>query len=84
MKEKREKASSQEEKTQIRAEFAVVSFISIISKIKHNDKQIKEQLLYKARTMKSIQHPTEYISIIIDRMNTANVPLKMLLTKGIY
>jgi hypothetical protein len=42
---------------------------------------MKEQILYKARTIKIIQHFTEYMSIIIDRMNTSNVLLKMPLIK---
>jgi hypothetical protein len=51
--------------------------------VQYNNEQIKERLLYKARTLKAIQNPAEYISVIIDGMNTANIPLKMPLTKGI-
>jgi hypothetical protein len=51
--------------------------------VQHNNEQIKEKLLCKARTLKTIQNPAEYMSVIIDSMNTANVPLKMPLTKNI-
>ena len=81
LKEKREKASNQEEKSKIRAEFAAVNIFLVLT-IQHNDEQIKERLLYKARTIKAIQYPTEYMSVIVDGMNTANVPLKMPVTKG--
>jgi hypothetical protein len=82
LKEKREHTTTQEEKTKIRAELAAVRNMILLN-IKHNNDQITEKLLYKARTMKAVQHPTEYMSIIIDGMNTSNVSLKMPLTKGI-
>jgi hypothetical protein len=82
LKEKREYITIQEEKTRIRAELAAVRNMILLN-IKHNNDQIREKLLYKVQTMKAIQHPMEYMSIIIDGMNTSNVSLKMPLTKGI-
>jgi hypothetical protein len=82
LKEKREYATIQEEKIRIKAELAAVKNMILLN-IKHNNDQIREKLLYKAQTMKAVQHPMEYISIIIDRMNISNVSLKMPLTKGI-
>jgi hypothetical protein len=50
--------------------------------MKHNNDQMKERILYKSRTIKAIQNPKEYMSVIIDGMNTSYVPLKMPMTKG--
>jgi hypothetical protein len=44
---------------------------------------MQEHILYKARTMQAKQHPNEYISIILDGMNTAQVPLYMPKPKSI-
>jgi hypothetical protein len=82
LKEKREHTTIQEEKIRIKAKLATVKNMILLN-IKYNNNQIREKLLYKVQTMKVVQHPMEYISIIIDRMNTSNVPLKMPLTKGI-
>jgi hypothetical protein len=43
---------------------------------------MQERILYKARTMQAKQHPNEYMSIILDGMNTAQVPLYMPKPKG--
>jgi hypothetical protein len=43
-----------------------------------------ERLLYKNRCLKAIQHPSEYMSIILDGMNAAHVPLSMPIPKGIF
>jgi hypothetical protein len=45
---------------------------------------MKEKILYKFRTIRTIQNPNEYMSIIIDSMNISNVPLKMLMIKSNY
>jgi hypothetical protein len=45
---------------------------------------MQEKLLYKSRTIQAIQNPTEYMSIIIDGMNTCLVPMKLPKKKGIY
>jgi hypothetical protein len=45
---------------------------------------MKEKILYKSRTIRAIQNPSEYMSIIIDTINTLNISLKMPMTKGIY
>ena len=38
---------------------------------------MQERVLYKYRRIKAETHPQEYMSIIIDGMNTCNIPLKM-------
>ena len=43
---------------------------------------MQERLLYKSRCIKAIEHPKEYMSIILDGMNTCNVSLKMPIAKG--
>ena len=45
---------------------------------------MQERVLYKSRCTKSVEHPEEYMSIILDGMNTCNVPLKMPMAKGIH
>jgi hypothetical protein len=44
---------------------------------------MQEHILDKVRTMQIKQHPNEYMSIILDRMNTAQVPLHIPKLKGI-
>ena len=43
---------------------------------------MQERVLYKSRCTKSVEHPEEYMSIILDGMNICNVPLKMPMAKG--
>jgi hypothetical protein len=44
---------------------------------------MQERFLYKSRTIQAIQQPTEYMSIIIDGMNTCLVPMKLPKKKGL-
>ena len=43
---------------------------------------MQERVLYKSRTTKAKEHPEEFMSIIIDGMNSCNIPLKMPMPKG--
>ena len=43
---------------------------------------MQERVLYKSRTTKAKKHPEEFMSIIIDGMNSCNIPLKMPMPKG--
>jgi hypothetical protein len=45
---------------------------------------MEERILYKTRTIQSKEHPTEYMSIIIDGMNACYVSMKLPKTKGIF
>jgi hypothetical protein len=45
---------------------------------------MKERILYKFRTIRTIQNLSKYMSIIIDGINTSNVSLKMPMTKNNY
>jgi hypothetical protein len=48
----------------------------------HNRKQMEERHQYKTRCIQAEQQPEQYLSIIIDGMATAKVPLKMPMPKG--
>ena len=43
-----------------------------------------ERLLYKSRCLQAIQYPSEYMSIILDGMNAAHIPLSMPIPKCIF
>lgn len=44
---------------------------------------MEERLLYKSRSLQAIQQPSDFMSIIIDGMNTCYVPMKLPMPKGI-
>jgi len=52
--------------------------------MKHNEAQMRERVLYKSRATKAKEHPEEFMFIIIDEMNSCNIPLKMPIPKGNY
>ena len=52
--------------------------------MKHNEAQMREKVLYKSRTTKTKEHPEEFMFIIIDGINSCNIPLKMPIPKGNY
>ena len=52
--------------------------------MKHNEAQMRERVLYKSRATKAKEHPEEFMSIIIDEMNSCNISLKMPIPKGNY
>ncbi len=49
---------------------------------KHNDEQMHERQLYYARRLQAQQQPDQFMSLIMDGMNTPSFPLKMPMPKG--
>jgi hypothetical protein len=50
--------------------------------IKHNVEQMEERSLYKQRALQAVQQPSQYMSLIIDGMNSPSFPMHIPLPKG--
>ena len=83
LKEKRKLAKTEEEKQHFHKLFAEVLISSpLYLYVQHNEAQMQERILYQSRCVQAVKYPKEYCSIIIDGMNTSNIPLKMPMPKG--
>ncbi len=71
LKESRKNATTEQERLRFQEELRV-----------HNEAQMKERQLYYARCLQAKQQPDQYMSLIMDGMNTPSFPLHVPLPKG--